>query len=229
MNEIKSIRLGIVNVYLLKGDSGYVLVDTGVEKHAKKLLKKLASLGISPKEIQLIIITHFHPDHIGSLVELHKKSGAKVLMQEKDHKVLSGDEDGVKAISLVGHLSMLFGNTNIEKQRMKNRDCMNCIDIIMDKVFDLEPYGIQGKVLHTPGHTKGSISVLLHQGDVIFGDNLMAFLPLYGPHKPFLANSVEAIKDSVYKIAYEGGKRFYLSHGKAYSIDKIKAAANRLY
>lgn len=233
MNEVRSIRLGMVNVYLLKGDRGYVLVDTGVKKHGKKILNTLAARGISPKEIVLIILTHFHPDHIGSLMILQKASGARVLIQEREYAVLAGEEDGIKAITFVGYLSEMiskvFMKRNSSKQDKIYGEYLTVIDILVDKVYSLEAFGIEGKVIHTPGHTKGSISVLLDQGDVIFGDNLMAFLPFYGPHRPFLAYSVEAIKDSVYKLAYEGGRRFFLSHGKDYSLERIKAAANRLY
>ena len=81
---IHAIPLGIDNVYVVK-DKGAVIIDSGAPKKGKAFLKALEKVGIKPDEIQLIILTHGHWDHVGSTAEIKEMTGAKVVMH-KDEK-----------------------------------------------------------------------------------------------------------------------------------------------
>ena len=68
---------GPVNIYLLRTHDGYALLDTGFPGSEKKVVAALALMGIAPGEIRHILLTHGHPDHIGSAAAMKRITGAK--------------------------------------------------------------------------------------------------------------------------------------------------------
>jgi glyoxylase-like metal-dependent hydrolase (beta-lactamase superfamily II) len=72
------------NVYLLAGDEGYLLVDTGYEKKESvtTILRSIRELGLNIKDLKYIINTHSHPDHVGGNRSLKQESGAKIAIHE---------------------------------------------------------------------------------------------------------------------------------------------------
>ena len=81
--SVHTIPLGFDNVYVLK-DKGVIMIDSGDPKKGKTFLKGLEKAGINPNEIQLIILTHGHWDHIGSAAEIKKLTGAKVVLHQNE-------------------------------------------------------------------------------------------------------------------------------------------------
>jgi len=83
------------------------------------------------------------------------------------------------------------------------------IDLVLDdEEFQLEPWGISGKVLYTPGHTSGSMSVLLDNVQAFVGDLAMNGLPMrIGPGMPFLAEDTNVIKKSWRVLLDKGAKQ----------------------
>ena len=77
---------GMVNVYLIAEPDGYVLIDTGFPKSAEKILKGIETVGVAPGQIRHIILTHGHPDHIGSAAALKKATGATVYARSRDQR-----------------------------------------------------------------------------------------------------------------------------------------------
>jgi len=80
-------------------------------------------------------------------------------------------------------------------------------------------------VLHTPGHTMGSVSVLLETGDAFVGDLAMNGLPLrIGPGMPPLAEDAVAVKDSWRLLLEKGAKRIYPAHGQPFGTEVLERA-----
>ncbi|MFD1734272.1 MBL fold metallo-hydrolase [Deinococcus malanensis] len=77
---LHQLSLGIVNVFLLEHDSSLVLIDTGVAGSEDVILNAVRTLGHTPTDVHHIIVTHFHPDHSGSLAALKVVTGARVYM-----------------------------------------------------------------------------------------------------------------------------------------------------
>ncbi len=166
--------------------------------------------GINPKNISLVIITHNHLDHIGSISNVKELTGAPVLIHKSEDLYLSkGVTTPVQIRSLLPKLLMKF---------MKNPEIepFNADIIIKDNDYiDLKSYGAKGKIIYTPGHTDGSISVLLDNGHVIVGDLFSAKKSKQGTKAayPFIYNNLDAIKSSIRKLINQGGKLFYNAHG----------------
>ena len=74
MAEILRIPLGFNNAYLIK-DRQYILVDCGQAEDAPRLLKELRKNGIDRGDLGLLVITHAHPDHMGSAAALQEELG----------------------------------------------------------------------------------------------------------------------------------------------------------
>ena len=92
IQEIIPIKLGFVKAFLLKGENKLILVDTGTPGSENKIVKKIKNLGFNPSQISLILLTHAHTDHCGSVNELKRITGAKVAIHKDDAKYLLGGE-----------------------------------------------------------------------------------------------------------------------------------------
>jgi glyoxylase-like metal-dependent hydrolase (beta-lactamase superfamily II) len=99
------------------------------------------------------------------------------------------------------------------------------VDIVLkDKEFSLNNYGIEGKVIHTPGHSSGSVSMLLDTGEAFVGDLAMNKFPLrLTPGLPIFAEDWPKLIESWQKLLDLGVKIVYPAHGKPFSADIIKS------
>ena len=83
--------------------------------------------------------------------------------------------------------------------------------------------GIKGEILHTPGHSKGSISLLLSNGDAFVGDAAMNILKVFGQkYRPVEAEDYNEIYKSWEKLIQCGAKNIYPSHGNKFSVDELR-------
>jgi hydroxyacylglutathione hydrolase len=100
------------------------------------------------------------------------------------------------------------------------------VDIVLgDGEFSLSEYGIPGKIVHTPGHSMGSVSVLLETGEAFVGDLAMSMFPLrLSPGLPILAEDMQKVRESWKLLIDMGVKTIYPAHGKPFSVDIIRKA-----
>ena len=172
--EIKTIRLplpyklGTVNCYLVETDTGYVLIDTGGSNKRTEFEKELESAGCKPGSLTLIVLTHGDFDHSGNAAYLHRKFGARIAMHDDDSGMVErGDMFGnrQKGNNILTRMlvPVLFGFGRSERFTP---------DFYLDEGTDLSDYGFDARVLHIPGHSKGSIGILTAGGDLFCGDLL---------------------------------------------------------
>jgi len=218
---IHAIPLGIDNVYVVK-DKGAVIIDSGVPKKGKAFIKALEKVGIKPDEIQLIILTHGHWDHIGSTAEIKEMTGAKVVMHKNEKHWL---EESLKpmppGVTTWGKISTkLFSWTIVPFVHIQPTE----VDIVLEnEEFSLEEYGISGKVVYTPGHSSGSVTVMLETGEAFVGDMAMNKFPLrLSPGMPIYAENWQVLVDSWKTLLDAGVKTVYPSHGGPFSADIIR-------
>jgi hydroxyacylglutathione hydrolase len=100
------------------------------------------------------------------------------------------------------------------------------VDVVLgDEALSLLEYGIPGKVIYTPGHTMGSVSVLLETGDALVGDLAMNGFPLrLSPGLPSAAEDMQRVKESWKLLLDEGAETVYPGHGKPFSAEIIRRA-----
>ena len=218
--EIHRFSLGVANCYLIK-EEGVILVDAGTPNRQGKFLKTLKDLSIEPKDISLILLTHGHWDHVGSVHEIKRLTGGKVAINqhEKDW-VEQALQPLPPGISLWGKI---FGAIIKIFMPLVNFTGTSVDLVLEDKEFPLEPYGIHGKVLYTPGHSLGSMSLLLDTGDAFVGDLATNGLPLrIGPGMSLFTEDTNAARESWRLLLERGAKWIYPGHGKPFKADALE-------
>jgi len=207
--------MGFVNSFIIKGENKIILIDTGLPGSTNKIIKKIEEMGFKTDQVSLIILTHAHLDHFGSVKQLQKITGAKIAIHKNDAPYLiEGKSAEVTPISGFGKFMM-----RKVKNRSSNIDGIKP-DILIEDEMDLNEFGIKGKVISTPGHTEGSVSILLNSRKCLVGDILGSSFgkPTYG----MFCNDINKLKESIIKIKNSNIKEVYLSHGGIISIDKIR-------
>jgi len=142
------------NSYIIE-DGVRVLVDPGHQDHLRDLVKLMSEDGFKLSDVDWIIVTHAHVDHCGSVHEIQKKYDVKVAMHERERQYMQAQ---------IGFASRLLG--------------LSFVPFTVDNWFKGEESSfledLNLKILHTPGHTPGSISIYsldqkyLMVGDLVF-------------------------------------------------------------
>jgi glyoxylase-like metal-dependent hydrolase (beta-lactamase superfamily II) len=181
------------NVFLLVGNT-LTLVDTGFRGRSVHILKEVTRLGYSPVDISSIIITHHHADHVGSLAALKEITQAKVFAHPADAPYIEGrlPQPGPAGPGWFSNVAAPL------------KGLWATVPVAVDTLLgDGDQLPILGgiKILHTPGHTPGSISLFLEkEGLFIVGDVLSNTFGLGLPSKAFtidLAQEINSIKKLV--------------------------------
>lgn len=220
--DITRLTLGITNCYLVKGRDGYILVDAGSLYKGRKFLKKLKRLNISPQDISLIIITHGHYDHVGSLASIKRVTGAKLAMTPFENNIVAQGKVVIpKGTNLIGQVVSTLGKIFSFLLSFEQV----AADYLITEEFSLDDFGIAGRAVLTPGHTEGSLSVILDDGRAMVGD--LAMNKPIGNIFPLFADFPNQIYSSWDKLIEWGVEKVYPAHGAAFSIDLIKEGLDR--
>jgi len=219
--EIKTINSGGVNCHLVKTGDGYILIDTGSPTKRDHLKKGLESAGCKPGNLKLIILTHGDFDHAGNAAYLREKYGTKIAMHQDDSGMVENGDMNWNRKAKPDKISIFFkiiipivsffirpGKLDTFKP-----------DLTINDGFDLSEYGFDAKVLHIPGHSKGSIGVLTAGGNLFCGDLIYNFLGT--PGFPFYADDLADFNASVEKLKNLKINTVYPGHGKPFPINSL--------
>ena len=152
---IRELKYSNTNTYLIEGDSGKLLFDTGWAGTFPEFCRVVGDAGISVQDIDFILISHFHPDHMGIAQEI-ASLGPVILLPEvqKDYLHLP---DAIFA----KEKDTLFYPIEDDKVRYFSLSESRAV---------LGEIGICGQIIHTPGHSDDSISLVLDDGNLFVGD-----------------------------------------------------------
>ncbi|ARN22191.1 MBL fold metallo-hydrolase [Piscinibacter gummiphilus] len=213
--RIPILPLGLVNAHLVVGAAGAVLVDAGLPDTERAVEKVLRFRGMNWSDIRLIVITHAHIDHAGNAARLRELTGAPVCAHEGDAQHYRQRER--MTFCATGTFGRLFFRTGLIQRAYTPFEP----DLLLkgEEVLDLAPYGIAGRVLPTPGHTCGSLSVVLHDGQALVGDLvssgvLLGGIVMTGTSKsPPFEDDPHQVADELERLSSDGSTTFYMGHG----------------
>ena len=208
-------RIGFSNVTLIVNGKNSILVDTGVRGNMKQIRILFREAGISFEDICLIILTHTHYDHTGNLKSLVKLTRTPVLVHTKEFENL---KKGFTPIpNGQGKYSGFISRLGKKVYPGYASPKAFTADLTNEDVFDLKEFGIDGKVISTPGHTHGSQSVLIDDqliaGDTFLNMNNGRIFP------PFVDEPFVLLQ--IWKTLFNMNiQTIYPGHGKRFRIEQ---------
>ena len=159
--RIPTAPLDLINSYLLRSDDGQLtLIDTGTKGAPRRIAAAIREIGSAMSEVTTIVLTHAHPDHAGGAAEFAQRLGSGMTVHEDDAEYVR--EGKAPPASGARGLGRLFLRPNPFAPAP-----------VVRTLSDGEELAIAGgvRVVHTPGHTPGHISLLhLASGTLITGD-----------------------------------------------------------
>lgn len=151
------VPLGFVNSVLLQGEDGeLVLIDAGFPDHETAIFKAIESIGRRPEDLNHLVCTHAHPDHIGSAAAVVSRTGATTWMHPLDVPIAqSGGPFRPMTASpglpqKIGFQIFWRPNETVSALQIDNH------------ISDEETLPVAGglTVIHSPGHSAGHVSLL---------------------------------------------------------------------
>jgi len=206
-------RMGSVNCYLVRTDTGHILIDTGCSKRRAELERRLDRSGCGRGDLALILLTHGDFDHAGNASYLREKFGTRIAMHRDDSGMVERGDlfcGRRKGNIIIGKVApVLFGFGRSERFSP---------DEYLDDGYDLSGYGLDGRTLHIPGHSKGSVGVLTADGDLFCGD---LFINDDRPVLNSIMDDPAAASSSVERLGSLGIRTVYPGHGRAFAIGEF--------
>lgn len=212
-NGYKIIRVlsGRSNVFLLAVKGKNILIDTSPGFMWKRLQKRLEKLNVD--KIDFLILTHTHFDHAANAEKIKTKYRARVIVHKSESGLLAnGDNNIIQGTNLFAKIIASL----ISKSFRSISGYEPCLaDITTDSVFYLQDYGINCYIIHTPGHTPGSMSVVIDDEIAVTGDTMFGVVP-WSVFPPFAADTTQLV-NSWRKLLETNASTFHPSHGFAIS------------
>lgn len=219
MTEVRAVRIPLraANSWLVAGDKT-VIVDTGNPGYSIKILDAMQANDIKKSDVSMILLTHGHIDHFGSVYELKKKLDVPVAIHKMDEPyLLAGTQAPLYPTHAAARLIKAIGQDMQVKKRYNLQ-----ADIIFEDEMALDEYGLDAKVVATPGHTLGSASLVMPGGKAVVGDLLVRRYLLFGrPVRPPFLNDKSLHTNSVQKLLAMGVTEFLPGHGPLIALQEL--------
>ena len=167
-------------VFVIDFAGELIMIDAGAGRRARTLVSNIEGAGLDPKKISTVILTHCHIDHIGAAPYFRDAFGCKLAAHELDARAI---EEGDPVMTAANWYETEFPPTPVDIRFRGERQTLQ--------------FGAQElHLLHTPGHTPGSLSIYLDRGGkrVLFGQDI------HGPFMPSFKSDVGQWRKSMEKL-----------------------------
>jgi glyoxylase-like metal-dependent hydrolase (beta-lactamase superfamily II) len=199
---------GTVGVFVVPGDDGFALVETGPGSTLGTIKQSIASLGLDLTNLKAVLVTHIHLDHAGAAGQLATETGATLYVHER------GAPHLIDPSRLLSSAERIYG------------DKMQTLWGTMTPASEENVVALKGgervkvvghdiEVIYTPGHASHHVSYLLN-GEAMFTGDAAAICfdgsPVIRPALPPPEVDLETWRDSVDKMLAAKPKRLLLTH-----------------
>jgi len=198
--------MGMSYAYLIETDTGLILVDTGLVGREAVVIDKMAQLGRD--DLRLIYLTHAHLDHSGSAAALQQLTGAPIIIHAEDAPALRAGTTnlgqpngfGVLIKPILPLVEMVIGPPPCHP------------DVTVYDGYSLKAYDVAAVVLHTPGHTAGSTTLLVDGTHAFVGDLITTENPIPRLQRNY-ATDWPALRPSLNRLIATAPAWVYPGHG----------------
>jgi glyoxylase-like metal-dependent hydrolase (beta-lactamase superfamily II) len=214
--KITQVLSGRSNVFLLTNGITNILIDTSLGFFRRILRKRLKQIGV--RHIDYLVLTHAHFDHVNNAKYIKEQFGAKIIINEAEAENLAYGKS-VMIRGANGFISLLIKafNTSV----LAKIACHPCpYDLKIGDKFELKDMGFNAFIVSTPGHSQGSVSIIVDNEIAIVGDTMVGVLP-WTVYPPFLQDETQLI-ESWRKLLDTGCGLFLPSHGSGNSGELLR-------
>ena len=203
MNGIRELKYGNTNCYVICGSRGSVLFDTDWAGTYFKFRRALKGAGVPLRSLSYLLISHYHPDHMGIAQEI-SSAGVPLLVMDVQKAYLHA-ADPVFAKEQSVRFCPIMDSEVIMISCGQSRDLLAAV-------------GIDGEVMHTPGHSDDSVSLVLDEGAAFVGDLCPLFtVPAYGDR---------TLENSWNQLLRRGTDRIFYGHVNPQRISGIRSVGD---
>jgi len=209
------------HVLLVSNGITTILVDTNRKKYRPHLIIQLKRLNVA--KIDLLVLTHTHFDHAENAAFIKSTHGAKVVVHTSEVDYLQNGDSPLPGGSILPTrlLIKIFGK--LAQHILKYEPCT--ADILAEDGYNFPEYDINAYLLHTPGHCKGMMSLIIDDEIALVGDAMIGAYPnsIFSP----FADDVPLMVQSWGKLLKTNCRLFLPAHGSANDRKLVKMCYTR--
>ncbi len=216
--KIDQVIAGRSNAFTVTSGAGRLLVDSGGPKTWTRLQQALDEGAEGTGPLKVLMLTHCHFDHAENAAAVKARYGARIVVHRGEADFLSrGENPPVRGTMRVNRLIVaLLGKRLLSRATYTPVDW----DVLVDERYDLGDMGFHAYALHTPGHSPGSISLVVDDeiaivGDAIFGIFRGSVLPPFALDRELMVRSWKKLLDT-------GCSTFLPAHGSERGRDILQ-------
>lgn len=208
--KIKLLKIGITNCYLVEIQNKFILIDTGQKQFSNKLNTILESTLPKEKKLDYLILSHTHYDHAENARMVQIKFSPKIVVHQNEYVFLkSGFTKLPRGTNLITNFISGMGNkfaSWIGEYEPVTADIQVKGLTFLKEIKEIE-------IIETPGHTIGSISVIIDDEIALVGDTLFGVFStkIFPPFADDKSQLIESWK----KLLQTNCQLFLPAHGKA--------------
>lgn len=214
--NVRTIRAGIWS-FLIRGERGAVLIDSGPASARRALLRGLTDAGVRGGDLSAVVITHGDLDHTGNARLLRQQFGASVLAHPLEAAL---DRSGTRQSNrkpAPDRMPWVFRVLLPIGRRFGAVPAL-APDVLLEDGQSLATFGVEATVLHLPGHTRGSIGVLTPHGDLFCGD---LFWNVRRPRLHPLIDDLASARASVERLKGLPIRTIHPAHGGPFPANRL--------
>ncbi len=221
---VRSMKVGFTNIFFIPCNGGWLQIDVGYPGDYEAYLREVTKIGIDPRDVRYLLLTHHHDDHAGFAAEFVTKHNAVVIVHEKALGALAAGASREDMRPVNGCVKAVFSVFSRFHEFTFPPFTPREKDLIIggDNADILRSIGIDGVILSTPGHTDDSISVVLADGSAFVGDVAMNFFGVCGiEHRPIYIRDIDQVYASWRRLCDFGAVTIYPSHGEPFAAAEL--------
>jgi hydroxyacylglutathione hydrolase len=206
--------------YLIETTEALFLVDAGMVGTGRKILRKISEIGRKPGELLFALVTHAHADHLGGLSAVQETTDCAIVCHPShESAVRTGGHLVSPGLNGFGKIYERIARFALPKLTLPGLQRV----FTVEDGAELHRFGLAGRVLYTPGHSTGDLTLVLDDGSAFVGDLVQGprIQNLTPPEFSIMAVDEPAMFASWRLLLESGAKTLYPGHGKIVDIDKI--------